>query len=242
MKFFKFILKWGFFSSIWVAVFATLALLYYFKDLPSLTDLEAQNGKQIVQINYANGDRITNRGEIYSSEVDYYEIPQDLINAVVATEDRRFFNHHGVDIIGILRATYVNHEAGRIVQGGSTITQQLAKMLFLKPERTFKRKIQEILLAVQLERTFTKEQILTFYLNRAYFGSGSYGVGNAAKHYFGRDVSRLTLNQSALLAGLLKAPSKFSPKNNHDLAEDRANVVLKNMIDAGFLDEKNLFQ
>lgn len=242
MKFFKFILKWGFFFAIWVAVFATLALLYYFKDLPSLSDLEAQNGKQIVQINYANGDRITNRGEIYSSEVNYYEIPQDLINAVVATEDRRFFNHHGVDFIGILRATYVNHEAGRIVQGGSTITQQLAKMLFLKPERTFKRKIQEILLAVQLERNFTKEQILTFYLNRAYFGSGSYGVGNAAKHYFGRDVSRLTLNQSALLAGLLKAPSKLSPKNNHDLAEDRANVVLKNMIDAGFLDEKNLAQ
>jgi penicillin-binding protein 1A len=242
MKFFKFILKWGFFFSIWVAVFATLALLYYFKDLPSLSDLEAQNGKQIVQINYANGDRITNRGEIYSSEVNYYEIPQDLINAVVATEDRRFFNHHGVDFIGILRATYVNHEAGRIVQGGSTITQQLAKIIFLKPERTFKRKIQEILLAVQLERNFTKEQILTFYLNRAYFGSGSYGVGNAAKHYFGRDVSRLTLNQSALLAGLLKAPSKLSPKNNHDLAEDRANVVLKNMIDAGFLDEKNLSQ
>jgi len=242
MKFFKFILKCGFFFSIWVAVFATLALLYYFKDLPSLTDLEAQNGKQIVQINYANGNRITNRGEIYSSEVNYYEIPQDLINAVLATEDRRFFNHHGVDFIGILRATYANHEAGRIVQGGSTITQQLAKMLFLKPERIFKRKIQEILLAVQLERNFTKEQILTFYLNRAYFGSGSYGIGNAAKHYFGRDVSRLTLNQSALLAGLLKAPSKLSPKNNHDLAEDRANVVLKNMIDAGFLDEKNLSQ
>ncbi len=242
MKFFKFIVKWGFFFSIWIAIFGTLLLFYYLKDLPSLSDLEAQNGKQIVQINYSNNDRITNRGEIYSSEVNYYELPQHLINAVIATEDRRFFKHHGVDIFGIMRASYVNHEAGRIVQGGSTITQQLAKLLFLKSERTTKRKVQEILLAIQLERNFTKEQILTFYLNRAYFGSGSYGIGNATKHYFGKDVAQLNLNEAALLAGLLKAPSKFSPKNNQNLAEDRANVVLKNMIDAGFLDEKNFSQ
>ena len=236
----RFILKWGFFFSIWIAIFGTLALFYYFKDLPSLSDLETKNGKQVVQINYSDNSRITNRGDIYNSEVNYYELPQNLINAVVATEDRRFFNHHGVDFIGILRASYFNHEAGRIVQGGSTITQQLAKLLFLKSERTVKRKIQEILLAVQLERNFTKEQIITFYLNRAYFGSGSYGVGNAAKHYFGKDVSRLSLNEAALIAGLLKAPSKLSPKNNQELAEERANLVLKNMIDAGLLDEKNL--
>lgn len=242
MKFFKLIAKWTFFFSIWIAIFATLALFYYFKDLPSLSDLEAKNGKQIVQINYANFVRITNRGEIYSSETNYYELPQNLIDAVIATEDRRFFSHHGVDIFGILRAGYVNHEAGRIVQGGSTITQQLAKLLFLNSDRNFKRKIQEVLLAVQLERNFTKEQILNFYLNRAYFGSGSYGVGNAAKHYFGKEVSKLNLNECALLAGLLKAPSKFSPKNNHNLAESRANIVIKNMIDAGFLDEKNLTQ
>lgn len=242
MKFFKFILKWGFFFSIWIAIFATLALFYYFKDLPSLSDLEAQNGKQIVQINYANGARITNRGEIYSSEVNYYELPQHLINAVVATEDRRFFNHSGIDFFGILRAYRVNQKAGRIVQGGSTITQQLAKLLFLDPERTFKRKIQEILLAIQLERHFTKEQILTFYLNRAYFGSGSYGVGNAAKNYFGKDVSRLSLNECALLAAVLKAPSKLSPKNNRELAEERANLVVKKMIEAGLLDKKSLKQ
>jgi penicillin-binding protein 1A len=242
VKFFKFILKWGFFFSIWIAIFGTLALFYYFKDLPSLSDLEAQNGKQIMQINYANDNRITNRGEIYSSEVSYYELPQNLINAVVATEDRRFFNHHGVDLFGILRASYVNHNAGRIVQGGSTITQQLAKLLFLNPERTIKRKIQEVILAIQLEHNFTKEQILTFYLNRAYFGSGSYGVGNAAKHYFAKDVSRLSLSESALLAGVLKAPSKLSPKNHRELAQNRANIVIKNMIDAGFLDEKSLKQ
>ncbi len=242
MKFFKFILKWGFFFSIWIAIFGTLALFYYFKGLPNLSDLEAKSGKQILQINYLNGERITNRGEIYSSEISYYELPQHLIDAVVATEDRKFFKHHGIDVFGILRASYVNHEAGRIVQGGSTITQQLAKLLFLDPERTLKRKIQEVLLAVQLERRFTKEQILTFYLNKAYFGSGSYGISDAAKHYFNKDVSRLTLKESALLAGLLKAPSKFSPKNNRELAQERSEIVIKNMIDAGFLDEKNLKQ
>ncbi len=235
-----FIIKWIFFFSIWITIFITIALFYYFQGLPSLSDLESKNGKQIVQINYSNDDRITNRGEIYLSETNFYELPPHLINAVIATEDRRFFSHHGVDIFGIIRAYHANKKAGRIIQGGSTITQQLAKLLFLKPDRNFKRKIQEILLAVQLEKHFTKEQILTFYLNRAYFGSGSYGVGNAAKHYFGKDVAQLNLNESALLAGLLKAPSKFSPKNNHALAESRANVVLKAMIDAGFLSEKNL--
>lgn len=216
-----------------------IALFYYFQGLPSLSDLEKESGKKIIEINYSNGNRITNRGEIYTSEVNFYEIPQHLINAVIATEDRRFFGHHGVDIFGIIRAYNVNKKAGRIVQGGSTITQQLAKLLFLKSERTFKRKIQEILLAVQLERNFTKEQILTFYLNRAYFGAGNYGVGNAAKNYFGKEVAQLNLSESALLAGLLKAPSKLSPKNNRELAESRTNVVLKAMIDAGFLNEKN---
>ena len=233
-------MKWSLIAGIWLMTFAVLALFYYFQGLPSLGDLEAQNEQQVIQINYANGDPITSYGSLYASEVAYFELPQHLINAVIATEDRRFFDHFGVDIFGILRASKVNHNAGRIVQGGSTITQQLAKMLFLKPERTFKRKIQEVLLAVQLERHFTKEQILTFYLNRAYFGSGNYGIANAAKRYFNKTVAELSLNESALLAGLLKAPSKLSPKNNRELAESRTSVVLKSMIDAGFLNEKNL--
>jgi len=239
MKLFKFIFKWGFFCAIWIAIALSMVLFYYLQDLPSLTDLETQNGKQVVQIDYSNSERITNRGNVYSNEISYYELPPNLVNAVVATEDRRFFDHHGVDAFGIIRAFYVNREAGRIVQGGSTITQQLAKLLFLKSERTVKRKIQEILLAVQLERHFTKEQILTFYLSRAYFGSGNYGVASAAKNYFGKDVSQLNLNESALLAGILKAPSKLSPKNNRELAENRTNVVLRGMIEAGFLSEKN---
>ena len=236
----KFIIKWLFFFSIWIAIFGVIALFYYFQGLPSLSDLEKEGSKQLVQINYENGNLITNRGGVYISEVAYYELPQKLINAVVATEDRRFFSHHGIDIFGIIRAYSVNKKAGRIVQGGSTITQQLAKMLFLTPDRTVKRKIQEILLAFQLERQFTKEQILAFYLNRAYLGSGNNGVGSAAKFYFGKEVSQLNLTESAMLAGILKAPTKYSPKNNRKAAESRTNVVLKAMIDAGFLNEKNL--
>ncbi len=236
----KFILKWGFFFSIWIAIFATIALFYYFQGLPSLSDLENETGQQLVRINYSDETLITNRGGVYISEIAYYELPQNLINAVVATEDRRFFSHHGIDIFGIARAYSVNKKAGRIVQGGSTITQQLAKMLFLTSDRTFKRKIQEILLAFQLERQFTKEQILAFYFNRAYFGSGNNGVGAAAKFYFGKDVALLNLNESAMLAGILKSPTKYSPKNDRRAAEKRADVVLKAMIDSGFLNEKNL--
>lgn len=236
----KFILKWGFIFSIWIAIFGAMALIYYLHDLPSLSEMEAQKNRQTIEINYSDDEPVTKFGGIYGSEIDFYELPSNLINAVVATEDRRFFSHHGIDIFGILRASYANHEAGHIVQGGSTITQQLAKLLFLTPDRNFKRKIQEILLALQLERNFTKEQIITCYLNRAYFGAGNYGVGNAAKFYFGKNVAHINLNEAAMLAGLLKAPSKYSPKNNMELAQARADEVLENMAEAGFLSAKNL--
>jgi penicillin-binding protein 1A len=240
MKALKFILKWGFFFSIWIAVFSTIAVFYYFQGLPTLDDLEKETGKQLVKINYSNDNLIANRGEIYSSGSNYYELPQSLIDAVVAIEDRRFFSHIGIDVFGIARAFYANQRAGRVVQGGSTITQQLAKMLFLSPDRTVKRKIQEILLAIQLERHFVKEQIISFYLNRAYFGSGNYGVAAAAKYYFSKDVAQLNLNESAMLAGILKSPTRYSPKNNRKRSENRANVVIGAMIDAGFLGQKDI--
>lgn len=238
----KLILKWSFIFSIWIAIFSALALLYYLHDLPSLVQLETEKQRQVVEMNYSNDERITNFGGVYGSEVDFYELPSNLIHAVISTEDRRFFSHYGVDIFGILRASIANHEAGRIVQGGSTITQQLAKLLFLNSDRNFKRKIQELLLAFQLEHNFTKEEILTCYLNRAYFGAGNYGVGNAAKYYFGKNVSKINLNEAAMLAGLLKAPSKYSPKNNRKLAQERADEVLQNMAEAGFINDKNLSQ
>ena len=218
---FKIIVKIIIFLTILLTITMGAIATYYCIGMPSLDDLENQNSKQIVRLNYDNQNLIINRSEIYQSEVSYYELPTMLVNAVIATEDRKFFSHNGISFLAIIRAYFANKQAGRIVQGGSTITQQLAKLLFLKPEKTFRRKVQEALLALQLERKFTKEQILTFYLNRAYFGSNNYGIGNASKQYFNKDVAQLNIQESALLAGLLKAPSKISPKNNPELAKRR---------------------
>lgn len=240
MRAVKFILKWGFFFSIWIAIFLSILLFYYLQDLPTLDELERESNRTLITINYSNENLLANRGEIYASKVNYYELPSNLIKAVVATEDRRFFSHFGVDIFGLMRASFVNYRAGKIVQGGSTITQQLAKLLFLDSGRNLKRKIQELLLALQLERKFSKEQIITFYLNRAYFGSGNYGVVDAAKYYFNKDVSSLNLKESATLAGILKAPTTYSPKNNLEKSQRRSSIVISAMIDAGLLGEKNL--
>jgi penicillin-binding protein 1A len=240
MRAFKFILKWGFFFSIWIAIFLAILLFYYLQGLPTLDELERESAKTLVTINYSNENLMANRGEIYASKVDYYQLPENLIKAVVAIEDRRFFSHFGVDIFGLMRASIVNYRAGRVVQGGSTISQQLAKLLFLDSGRNFKRKIQELLLALQLERKFSKEQIITFYLNRAYFGSGNYGVVDAAKYYFNKDVAQLNLKECAALAATLKAPSVYSPKNNLEKSQKRSQLVISAMIDAGFLGLKNL--
>ena len=240
MPIIKFVIKWGLILAVIASIAIAVTIAYYYQNLPDIENLDKGSDKQIVQINFSNNERITNFGDIYYDEVQFYELPQHLINAVVATEDRKFFDHFGVDVFAIIRASYANHKAGRIVQGGSTITQQLAKLLFLSRDRTFQRKAQEVILALQLERRFTKEQIITIYLNRAYFGSGNYGVAAASKFYFGKIVSDIDLNEAALLAGLLKAPSKLSPKNNQNSAENRTNVVLSSMIDAGFISEKNI--
>ena len=152
-----------------ILVIIGLILFYYCHDLPSLAELEKQQSQRVIHINYDNSLRLINSSNITQEAVDYSQIPKHLIKAVIITEDRRFFSHYGIDIYGIIRAYLANYKAGKIVQGGSTITQQLAKMLFLKPQKTFKRKIQEAILAVQLEQYYNKEQILTFYLNHAYF-------------------------------------------------------------------------
>ncbi len=236
-KAFFFITKWIIVVEIWLGIIGFVTILYYRHDLPTLDNMEEANSGQIIQINYSDDSKISIIGDIYDNQITFNQIPSHLIDAVIATEDRSFFEHNGIDLSGIIRASYVNIKADKIVQGGSTITQQLAKMLFLKPEKTFKRKIKEVLLARQLEKTFSKEQILSLYLNRAYFGSGNYGVQSACRYYFNKSVSKINLSEAAMLAGLLKAPSKLSPNNNKDLSNRRTNQVLKNMIDAGYLDE-----
>jgi penicillin-binding protein 1A len=162
-------------------------------------------------------------------------LPPYLVQAVIATEDRRFSHHFGIDPLGLIRASFRNASAGTVVEGGSTITQQLAKNLFLSPKRTIARKLEEVIYAIWLEQRFTKDEILELYINRVYFGGGTYGVEAASRHYFGKSARSVTLSQAALLAGLLKAPSRYAPTRSVKLATTRVDEVLENMVEAGFL-------
>ena len=163
------------------------------------------------------------------------EIPAVLQQAVIAIEDERFYQHRGVDVRGILRAAWRNFTRQSVVEGGSTITQQLARNLFLTPRRTLDRKLQEILLAVEIERRLTKEEILERYLNQVYFGNGAYGVEMASRLFFGKSARELTLPEAALLAGVIQAPSRYSPFDNFPAAKRRQEVVLDRMVELGFL-------
>jgi len=183
------------------------------------------------------GNEIGQRGVIQGDSVPVDEMPDYVVKAVLATEDRRFFEHLGVDPLGLMRAMSENMRANSVVQGGSTITQQLAKNLFLSNERTVERKIKEAFLSVWLEANVPKKEILQLYLDRAYMGGGTVGISAAAHFYFGKQVKELTLAEAAMLAGLFKAPTKYAPHNNLPAARARANEVLTNMVQAGFLTE-----
>lgn len=193
---------------------------------------------QRVDVLTSDGTLIASRGST-TRYVPFDRLPKHLIDAVLATEDRRFYYHLGVDPIGLVRAFWINWRAGSVVQGGSTITQQLAKNLYLSPDRTLTRKLDEALIALALEVKLTKSQILELYLNRAYFGSGAYGIAAAAEVYFDRRPEDLTLAQSALIAGLLKAPSKFAPTRDRNLARERSRTVLEGMAAAGVIDRRS---
>ena len=187
------------------------------------------------------GNEIGSRGIKHNESVPLDEFPDHLIKAVLATEDRRFYEHFGIDFQGTLRALMTNAQAGGVVQGGSTITQQLAKNLFLSNERTIERKINEAFLAMWLEAHLSKNEILKLYLDRAYLGGGAFGVDAAAQYYFGKSVRDVTLPEAAMLAGLFKAPTKFSPLVNLPAARARANVVLDNLVDNGFMTEGQVY-
>ena len=186
----------------------------------------------------ADGQVIAERGAFYGDQARIHEMPRYVPLAFVAIEDRRFYSHFGIDPIGLVRAFYANYRAGRVVQGGSTITQQLAKNLFLKPERTYERKFQEAVLALWLENKFSKDEILQLYLNRVYFGAGAYGIENASQKFFGKPVTEVTIAEAAILAAVLKAPSKYNPVFHPKRAARRANEVIKDMIAAGFITEQ----
>ncbi len=183
------------------------------------------------------GREIGQRGILHTDAVPVEDLPDHLVKAVLATEDRRFFDHFGIDAMGLVRAMTENVRANSVVQGGSTITQQLAKNLFLSNERTLERKIKEAFLALWLEANLSKEEILKLYLDRAYMGGGTFGVGAAAKFYFDKDVRDVNLAEAAMLAGLFKAPARFAPHINLPAARGRANEVLTNIVQADFMTE-----
>ena len=210
------------------------AFVYYTATIPNPKTLRQKDRPPVVRILDRDGALLTEHGGVEAfAPID--TLPQHLLDAVVATEDRRFYEHWGVDPSGLARASLANLRAGRFVQGGSTLTQQLAKNLFLTPERTLGRKLEELVLALWLEVRLGKRDILEIYLNRVYLGSGAYGVETASRRFFGKPASQLTLPESAMLAGLLKAPSKFSPAANPTVARARARGVLGKMAEAGML-------
>ena len=187
------------------------------------------------------GNEVGSRGIRHNDSIPLDQFPDHLIKAVLSTEDRRFYEHFGIDLAGTARALVANTKAGGVVQGGSTITQQLAKNLFLNNERTIERKVKEAFLAMWLETRLTKNEILKLYLDRAYMGGGAFGVDAAAQYYFNKSARDVNLAEAAMLAGLFKAPTKFAPHVNLPAARARANVVLDNLVEANMMTEGQVF-
>ncbi len=224
-------------GAVWLAVAVAAVVAWYAYDLPDIARLDrAGIRKPVVTIEAADGSVLARYGQVHGQPVDVQKLPTYLPRAFLAIEDTRFYSHPGVDVFGIFRAAFRNLAAGAVREGGSTITQQLAKNLFLTRARTFRRKIQETLLAIWLEQRFSKDQIFSIYLNRVYFGGGAYGVDAAARRYFDRPAAKVTLFQAAVLAGLVKAPSRDNPVADPKRAAARANLVLARMAKVGWID------
>ncbi len=226
---------WCFVLAIWGGIAAAGIVVYYGAKMPAATTWAIPDRAPNIKIVSVEGELIANRGMSGGEAVGLQAMSRYIPEAVVAIEDRRFYSHFGIDPIGLARAMVNNVLGGRFSQGGSTLTQQLAKNLFLTPDRTLERKVQEVLLALWLEHKHSKDQILQMYLNRVYFGSGAYGVEAASRRYFGKSARDVTLSEAALLAGLLKAPSRLSPARDPKAAEARAQLVLAAMRDEGMI-------
>lgn len=228
-------------ASIWGSILLGLILLWFVQDLPDLNHLQTNVRTPSITIQTIDGTVINTYGDVFDEMVRVQDLPKHVPQALMAVEDRRFYYHFGVDVIGLVRAAYENYRANRVVQGGSTLTQQLAKNLlftqgsFAVSDRSFKRKILEVFLAVWLEWKFSKDDILTMYLNRVYLGAGTFGIEAAAQRYFNKSARDLTVFEAAVIAGLLKAPSRFSPSSNPEKAKERAKTVLQLMQEAGFI-------
>ncbi len=222
---------------IWVFIAAFLYVVYCAIDLPDIHQVTQAPRRPSVTVESNDGTVFARYGDLGGDPVTLGTLPPYVPHAIIAIEDRRFYHHFGVDVLGILRALARNVVAGHTVQGGSTLTQQLAKNLFLSPERAMKRKVQEMILAVWLEHTYTKNQILTAYLNRVYLGAGAYGIDAAARIYFDKPARALNIREAAIIAGLLRAPSRYSPMHDPAEAIERAKTVLQAMVEEGYITE-----
>jgi len=226
---------WGTVLGLWAAIALVGVIVWVGAHLPAIQALEIPKRPPTIEITGLDGSVLATRGELPGANVSLKDLPPYLPKAFIAIEDRRFYSHHGVDPLGIARAAVANVLHRGVSQGGSTLTQQLAKNLFLTQERTLRRKLQEVELALWLERKHSKSEILELYLNRVYFGSGAYGVEAAAQRYFGKPARNVTLAEAAMLAGLVKSPSRLAPNRNPEGSEKRAQTVLAAMADAKFI-------
>ncbi len=236
------IFKWLLISCFWLFIVLVMYVGYCYVTMPNIEQAIHRTRQPSTTITAENGNEIQSFGSVYSSIIMPDDLPKYVSQAIVATEDRRFYEHFGFDIISFTRAMIVNVIHRRYVQGGSTITQQVAKNLFLTSQKNIKRKVQELLLAFWLEHKFTKDQILALYMNRVYLGNGTYGIESAANKYFQKTSNDLNLREAAILAGMLKAPSRYNPIASKERANQRAKIVLQNMVNAGLITSKQMAQ
>ncbi len=229
------LLRWALMAAIWSCLAGVVLLLWFARDLPRPEDAVAAARRPSLLLQDRGGQTFARFGDIVGEPLHLSDLPPYLPEAAVAVEDRRFWSHPGIDPLGLARAAWVNVTAGRVVQGGSTITQQVAKTLFLTNARTWRRKVQEVLLTLWLEHRFTKREILEIWLNRVYLGSGAWGVDAAARVYFGISARHVSLWQAAMLAGLPRAPSRFNPRTDPEAAVARTRQVLAAMVEDGVL-------
>lgn len=235
MGIFKKLFKLGILLALWSTLAVICLIAWYARELPDITQNVEFEHRAAITILANDDSQITRIGELRGMTIQIQDVPNYVRYAFISIEDRRFYTHFGIDPQGIARAIYTKLFRGGRLAGGSTITQQLAKNLFLSHQRSLKRKVQEALIALWLERTLTKDEILSAYLNRVYFGAGAYGIEAAANTYFDKSARDINLGEAAILAGLLKAPSRYAPTNNLALAQQRGRLVLNAMVEEGYI-------
>lgn len=237
-RFLRAIMTWVLAATILAVLLVVAAVAFTMSSLPTFHEMMKSPQGQSVVIRAEDGTELVNIGPSYGRWLPYAETPQTMIEAMKAVEDRRFDWHPGIDPIGIVRSFVVNFRAGRRVQGASTITQQLARNIFLTNTRSFNRKIREQILALAIERKFTKQQIMELYLNRVYFGGGAYGIDAASRRFYGHPASELSVEEAAIIAGLVKAPSRYAPTADPERARSRARVVIETMRESGAISRR----